>query len=59
MRGRRCPARSVALAEHVAFLRRLQVADGVDVAALANEDDLCVASGHLTVEVRPWDVRFE
>ncbi len=32
---------------------------GVDVAELANTDDLCVASGYLTVEVRPWHVRFE
>lgn len=30
----------------------------VDVAALATTDDLCVAAGYLTVEVRPWDVRF-
>lgn len=31
----------------------------VDVIALATEDDRCVASGYLTVEVRPWHVRFE
>lgn len=36
----------------------VRVAEGVDVAALATVDDLCVASGHLTVEVREWDVRF-
>lgn len=36
----------------------VRVADGVDVTALATEDDRCVASGYLTVEVRPWDVRF-
>jgi uncharacterized protein YciI len=30
----------------------------VDVAALASTDDLCVATGYLTVEVRPWKVGF-
>jgi uncharacterized protein YciI len=37
----------------------VRVTDGVDVTALATADDLSVASGHLTVEVRAWDVRFE
>lgn len=37
----------------------VRAADDVDVTALATVDDLCVASGHLTVEVRQWDVRFE
>lgn len=32
--------------------------DGVDVVALATVDDGSVAGGFLTVEVRPWDVRF-
>lgn len=30
----------------------------VDVTALATTDDLCVAGGYLTVEVRPWHVRL-
>ena len=30
----------------------------VDVAALATTDDLSVVGGYLTVEIRPWDVRF-
>jgi uncharacterized protein YciI len=30
----------------------------VDITALATTDDLCVAGGYLTVEVRPWHVRF-
>ena len=30
----------------------------VDVTSLATTDDLCVADGYLTVEVRPWHVRF-
>ena len=30
----------------------------VDIQQLATADDLCVAGGHLTVQVRPWDVRF-
>jgi uncharacterized protein YciI len=30
----------------------------VDVATLATTDDLCVAGGYLTVEVRPWNVGF-
>ena len=37
----------------------VRVADGVDVTALATQDDRCVASGYLIVEVREWDVRFE
>jgi uncharacterized protein YciI len=31
---------------------------GVDIAELATRDDLSVAGGLLTVDVRPWDVRF-
>lgn len=30
----------------------------VDVTSLATTDDLCVADGYLTVEVRTWHVRF-
>ena len=36
----------------------LRADDDVDVTALATADDLSVAGGYLTVQVRPWDVRF-